>query len=202
MPSQPTARVARMHAPLIALVVIAALLVVGLPATAVLGQEYAGCLDRQGNLYAVRGGATPLTACGEGDELVGWNRRGEPGARGPAGPRGPRGRAGPDGPRGPRGDEGPPGPPGADLELATYALSASTEGGDGRLLVADVACDVGDVATGGGFETDGRILASLGIGGDRPTGWRAVAEAVLDPTVLTAYVICADLDPPREPDAP
>jgi hypothetical protein len=45
--------------------------------------------------------------------------------------------------------------------------------GTGGLLVAEAACDQGDVVTGGGFDTTGTILASIGSGGEPPTAWRA-----------------------------
>jgi hypothetical protein len=113
--------------------------------------------------------------------------RGPEGGRGPRGQRGARGEAGEPGIRGPRGAAGAPGPAGT----RTYAVTATTQGGDGRLLVVDATCREGDVATGGGFETTGTILQSMGEPVLAPRGWRAVAVAGVDvESVLTVQAIC------------
>ena len=79
-------------------------------------------------------------------------------------------------------------------DLVTYVVSASTTGSEGRLMTVSAACDEGDLATGGGFETDGLILASLGQGSPSPTGWQAIALASDEGTSgLQVQVICADL---------
>jgi hypothetical protein len=70
-------------------------------------------------------------------------------------------------------------------------VSASTAGADGRLLVVDARCRTGDVATGGGFETTGTILQSMGEPVLAPRGWRAVALAAPDAeSILTVQSIC------------
>ena len=62
---------------------------------------------------------------------------------------------------------------------------------DGRLLVVDAVCRDGDVATGGGFDTTGTILQSMGEPVLSPRGWRAVALAGIDgSTELTVQAIC------------
>jgi hypothetical protein len=70
-------------------------------------------------------------------------------------------------------------------------VSASTAGADGRLLVVDARCRGSDVATGGGFETTGTILQSMGEPVLAPRGWRAVALAAEGAeSILTVQVIC------------
>jgi hypothetical protein len=159
------------------------------------GQPIAACgtlgQSRLVYLTNVRVGQTSV-AC-DGGRSFAWNLPGQRGSRGPAGARGQRGErgdrgeAGVDGERGPRGADGKPGPSGT----RTYAVTASTEGADGRLLVVDAQCRDGDVATGGGFETNGTILQSMGEPVLDPRGWRAVAVAGIDDTTeLTVQVIC------------
>ena len=61
-------------------------------------------------------------------------------------------------------------------------------------MTVGASCDKGDLATGGGFETDGLILASLGEGSPSPTGWHASALASADGmSELEVHVLCADL---------
>ena len=164
-------------------------------------QRYSGCLTPNGTLEQVRAASTPLAGrCTGGARAISWNEQGNTGPRGRAGPRGPRGRAGITGPSGPPGEAGPRGPAGPPLEFNTYALTATTAGDARQLLTAEASCDAGDLATGGGFETDGTVLASIGSGGDPPTAWRAAAQAQ-DGTVattLSVYVVCADLPPLRD----
>ena len=150
---------------------------------------YTGCLS-QGTLYDVAIGSSPRNPCIYG-ALVRWNQRGAKGQRGPRGAKGEDGEAGPRGPQGPRGN------PGADLRLRTYTVVADTTGAEGQLLQVAADCDQGDLATGGGFETDGLILASLGTGSPSPTGWQAIAEANDEATSLSVSAICADLPPTR-----
>lgn len=130
--------------------------------------------------------------CGSRQAFV-WNLPGPRGARGARGPRGQRGQ------RGPRGEQGEPGAPGlrgaagvpGPRVMRSYAVSASTEGSDGRLLVVDARCRDGDVATGGGFETSGTILQSMGEPLLAPRGWRAVALSTPDgSSELTVQAIC------------
>ena len=136
-------------------------------------------------------------------------KTGKKGPQGPQGPAGPKGDRGPEGDRGfsgpqgepgPRGPQGPKGNPGEPGTLQTYAVTQTETGPGGGLLVAEAMCDAGDVVTGGGFDTDRVILASVGNGGDPPTGWRTVARSGPDePITLTAYAICADSPPMRAP---
>jgi hypothetical protein len=164
------------------------------------GPRYSGCLNGNGSLEQVRAATTPIGGgCAAGDSAIGWNQRGDPGPQGPAGARGPRGRAGQTGAAGARGVDGASGPAGPAIEFSTYALTAGTHGSARQLLTAQISCDEGDAATGGGFETDGSVLASIGTGGDTPTGWRAVAQAQdgSEPSALSVYVVCADMAPLR-----
>jgi hypothetical protein len=134
----------------------------------------------------------PQTDCPDGSRFA-WNLPGPRGAQGARGPRGERGERGERGAAGPAGAQGLPGTDGAPgpLGASTYAVSATTSGADGRLLVVDAWCREGDVATGGGFETSGTILQSMGEPVLAPRGWRAVALAGLDVTSeLTVQAIC------------
>jgi hypothetical protein len=159
------------------------------------GNTYTGCLS-QGTLFNVAIGSSPFSSCGSA-ALIRWNQRGEKGAAGAKGQRGRRGAKGDQGAQGPRGEEGARGVPGADLQLRTYSVSATTSGSEAQLLQIAADCDEGDLATGGGFETDGLILASLATGVPSPTGWQAIAEAGESTTALTVTAICADLPPSR-----
>jgi hypothetical protein len=184
-------------APAFAIAVVVATIIATTPAALSAGKTYSACLDG-GLIFGVQVGSG--ASC-EGYTKITWNQQG---ARGPTGPqgeqgkRGPKGKPGDDGETGPKGETGPQGPPGPTIEFTTYAVAASTTGSDGRLMTVTASCDEGDLATGGGFETDGIILASIGRGSPSPTGWQAIALASADePSELTASVICADLDPVR-----
>lgn len=159
--------------------------------------SYAACLSVYDELYNVAIGNSPTGSCANGKALIRWNQRGARGAKGAKGQRGRRGPKGDRGQRGPRGEQGPSGNSGADVRLSTYTVMAETAGSGGQLLQVTADCDSGDLATGGGFETDGLILASLGVGTPSPTGWQAIAEANDGATTLSSYVICADLPPLR-----
>lgn len=161
------------------------------------GNSYAACISVYDELYNVAIGNSPAGSCANGKALIRWNQQGATGPRGKKGQRGPRGPKGNVGDTGPRGEAGPRGAPGADLRLRTYTATARTTGSDGQLMQAQASCDAGDLATGGGFETEGLILASLGVGSPSPTEWQAVAQANDEPTTLSAYVVCADLPPGR-----
>lgn len=169
----------------------------GASLTTAAGDSYAACLSVYDELYNVAIGNSPAGSCANGKAVIRWNQRGAKGAKGAKGQRGPRGRKGNDGATGPRGETGPRGAPGADLKLRTYTATAETSGSAGQLMQALADCDPGDLATGGGFETDGLILASLGVGTPSPAGWQAVAQANDEATTLSSYVICADLPPTR-----
>jgi len=134
----------------------------------------------------------PNASC-EGYPRYTWNRQGSRGVKGAKGPRGNEGRTGKRGERGATGSQGASGVNGANGARVhvTYPSSATTTGSGGRLLVAEVSCRPGDLATGGGFTTDGTILSSISIGGDSPTGWRALALSDEDfETSLTVMAIC------------
>jgi hypothetical protein len=150
-----------------------------------LGNQAIGYLD------SVSVGQTQID-CGGRARFV-WNLTGPRGGAGSQGPRGERGERGErgdpgtDGQRGPRGAAGAAGP----RATSTYAVTATTEGSGGQLLVVDAQCRAGDVATGGGFETTGTMLQSMGEPLLAPRGWRAVAMAAVDETsTLTAMAIC------------
>jgi hypothetical protein len=167
-------------------------LVVAWPAIAA-GPTYYACYDPGGYLYNV---STSPPSCPQ-VSVIKWNERGArgpAGAKGEKGQRGKKGRAGEDGKVGPKGDTGPRGAQGPALELVTYSVSASTSGEAGRLMTVSASCDEGDLATGGGFDTDGTILASVGVGGSSPTGWQAIALAGEEASEVTVQAICADLD--------
>jgi hypothetical protein len=134
----------------------------------------------------------PQTDCPAGSRFA-WNLPGPRGARGAQGPRGERGDRGERGEAGLPGPQGLAGPDGAAGPRGTssYAVSVTTSGADGRLLVADARCREGDAATGGGFETSGTILQSMGEPVLAPRGWRAVALAGVDvASELTVQAIC------------
>jgi hypothetical protein len=65
-------------------------------------------------------------------------------------------------------------------------------------MASEALCDAGDVATGGGFITNGVILSSLIGGADARDGWRSEA---LDPesnaSGVKTSVICVDNPPLR-----
>lgn len=183
----------RMVAMAAALALVAASL---LSTTAVaVGRTYTGCLSGFGSLSQVAIGTLPSGGACDGTVRVSWNEQGGKGATGAKGARGKRGPQGKSGEAGTPGQAGPKGAPGADLELQTYSVTESVSGAEERLLQVVAICDAGDLATGGGFETDGIILASIGIGTDDPSGWQAIGQANPEDTALSAYVICADLKP-------
>lgn len=156
----------------------------------------AACVTRiqQGNdLFDVFTNVRPgQTSLGCARALV-WNL---PGPRGPRGSEGPRGRRGERGPRGQAGEPGQPGPRGSSgvsgpSGAQTYAVTATSQGSAGQLIVVDARCRSGDVATGGGFDTTGTILQSMGEPILAPRGWRAVALADADGlSEVTAMAIC------------
>ena len=122
---------------------------------------------------------------------------------GPRGPRGARGDRGQRGKRGERGEQGPlgatgsRGEAGADGALHTYTVTVA---GDGvTALSAQAGCDAGDVATGGGFLTNGTILASLDLSEEELEGWLATATQQ-EPEVelgTKGHVVCVDNPPLR-----
>jgi len=174
---------------------------------------YTGCLT-DGQLTGVQVGNSPMTvaamtvaapappACG-GGPAVSWYRDGQPGragAKGVKGERGKKGQVGADGKQGKTGPQGADGAEGDPSSVRTYTVVA---GGSiaGDRLVALADCDAGDAVLGGGFETDGVILTSIGDGAETLTGWRAEADAA-SASSLTARVVCSDLDPLHGDPAP
>lgn len=150
--------------------------------------------------------------------MVSAQEVGPPGPRGPAGPQGPAGPPGPQGPRGFRGPEGPrgqagqpgsqgqrgpAGPKGEPGVVGAYmrsSISLTIPAGSEGSIGAD--CDPGDIATSGGFTTDGP--GALEVYEARPAG---TTEEPLVPVSylvkaangadqdhdLQAWVICLDL---------
>lgn len=162
---------------------------------------YTGCLvDSQ--LTSVRVGNSPMAGCG-GYQVVSWYRDGRPGRVGGKGVKGERGKKGETGRDGQQGQTGPQGPAGADGDpgsVRTYTVQAAGSI-DGARFVALAACDPGDTVLGGGFETDGVILASIGDGSDTLTGWRAEADAA-SASSLTVSVVCSDRAPLHRDETP
>jgi collagen triple helix repeat protein len=152
------------------------------------------------------------TVCQAGQTLITWNQSGP---RGPQGPKGDPGAAGATGPQGPAGAAGPQGPkgdtgtPGVTHIVARTATVTSFR--DGQPL--EVACNPGEVATGGGGhvsadDVDQRLYETGQTGGGSPgvitasepivtngsvTGWRVKANRTLNATLvpLTVWVLCA-----------
>lgn len=187
----------------------AALLLALVPASA-LAQQYTGCIVNypiESIFYELRRiapGSAPSIPCTKSgfdtSVQVSWQTtpargpRGAQGARGDRGPRGPRGEAGVQGERGTRGDRGEHG------TFPMYSLLSPCQrcSEAGANPAADLTCDPGDVALGGGFITDGLILGSLATGGDEPTGWSAPAAVAAEGSNGSqAQLICHDLPPLR-----
>jgi hypothetical protein len=177
-----------------AVLTLALLAVAALPAAAQnTGQVFVGCGFSVGDfrILAVTVGQ-PNFSC-EGYPRYTWNRQGSRGVKGVKGPRGNEGKQGKRGARGTSGSQGTTGVGGASGPRAhvTYPSSATTSGSAGRLLVAEASCRPGDLATGGGFATEGTIISSMSIGGDSPTGWRALALSDEEAeTSLTVMAVC------------
>jgi hypothetical protein len=101
------------------LALVAALALVGLPASAQEPVVYTGCIaSANGNLYAVHEGGVPMSPCQRNDRAISWNMAGQkgdkgdtgvgvPGPQGLTGARGPQGLTGPQGPVGPAGPQEP-----------------------------------------------------------------------------------------------
>jgi hypothetical protein len=106
---------------------------------------------------------------------------GAAGAQGPAGPTGAQGPQGPAGPMGATGATGPQGPQG----LAGFRACVLRYGNVG------VACNSGELLTGGGCISGGSIKSSYPtpytVNGATPTSWQCDGTAP-----LTAYAICCD----------
>ena len=115
---------------------------------------------------------------------------GAAGAAGPAGqvgPAGPQGDTGPAGPQGPKGDTGAPGASGL---LGAHIVVSSVEQG-----FADVYCPAGEVATGGGGETNGNGLSESApviptAPGGLVRGWAVRVVSPSTDNIVTAWVVC------------
>jgi hypothetical protein len=126
-----------------------------------------------------------------------WQVRGPRGSRGPTGPqgrRGPRGEAG--SPGGP-GEAGARGEPGVDGVLRTYAVIQPAPVETGTYRAAQALCDAGDVATGGGFVTNGAILSSIVDGEGDQQGWSSTAFDEASSSGVKTSVVCIDNPPFR-----
>ena len=158
---------------------------------------YTGCLDSNGTLFNVATGDAPKFAC-RGRPIMSWKASAISGPRGGRGPRGAQGRRGRIGETGPQGERGPQGRRGAQEPMVVvYTMAGSSEGSGGRLMVAEASCRAGDVLTGGGFTTTGTLVGSTPLGGQTPTGWRALALADESSTsVVEAHAVCLDMRPP------
>jgi len=95
-----------------------------------------------------------------------------------------------------QGDTGQPGPqgfqgvPGTATEITSYTVSNTVPPTGGNTF-ADVFCNPGDTATGGGGDANG----SLGVGtrpippGPNPTGWQA--QSSIGPQgAVTVWAVC------------
>jgi hypothetical protein len=139
---------------------------------------------------------------------------GEQGERGPVGPRGPQGEQGEQGPRGPKGDtgeqgrvgpRGPQGVPGTPGVLNAYVLMGKAMIVPiGETVSANVYCEAGDVATGGGHNhllgAESRPVSSLPypiMSSTNPLGWTTHFhnDSVDKVSVMVPMVVCLDLTP-------
>ena len=129
---------------------------------------------------------------------------GQPGPAGPQGPKGDRGERGPAGPvglTGPKGETGPqgtPGPPGPQgpKGITGWEQRVSSQGVDvapGKGGLAEVTCDSGKNALGGGGSStgyNGKLVASTPT--DPGTGWAVLYQNTGDSRVTVyAWAICA-----------
>jgi hypothetical protein len=139
-------------------------------------------------------------SCDPSDNLVpiSWRLQGPRGARGLDGERGRRGPRGERGEAGEAGQTGPAGPAGVDGTLSTYAVIVPAPIESGTHMASEALCDPGDVATGGGFLTNGTILAS-DVGGDGAAGgWRSEARDDGEgASGVKTTVVCVDNPPLR-----
>jgi hypothetical protein len=114
------------------------------------------------------------------------------GSRGPRGVTGAQGLQGLQGARGPSGANGTNGATHVTVRQGNPSVVA-----DGEPGTADVLCNLGEVATGGGSSTTGEgwsveQSAPLTTGGALPTGWHVEAiNGTGDAQQLTAVAVCA-----------
>lgn len=125
---------------------------------------------------------------------------GATGPIGPVGPGGPTGQTGPTGPGGPPGPSGPPGPAGT-ASVVTRTASATSLWFGAELAQATATCASGEVALGGGYDSDriGGVTINQSepipnTPNTRPTGWQVFAVGSSADEAnwhLTVYVLCA-----------
>jgi hypothetical protein len=119
--------------------------------------------------------------------------QGPAGPQGVAGPNGPAGLQGPVGPQGPAGPQGPKGEPGAGLKTIVHRW-AWTKIAGGAIGTAEVACESGEHAVGGGGwpgtnDPAVRLLGSFPNQG--PTAWAArFYNGTNAPVDVAASVVC------------
>jgi len=189
---------------LVSALLISAIALAALPAAVGANTRYTGCLyyagEGGGQLTRVWVGIDPASPCtGQSNEIT-WLKvpeRGAKGDRGPRGTRGERGSKGDPGEPGQLGKRGAHGQPGTLRLYRVISPCEACEGGETE-KTASVACDEGDLALGGGFVTDGLILASRATGESDLDGWSA--SAVLAPegsNGAQSHLICHDLPPLR-----
>lgn len=131
---------------------------------------------------------------------------GEPGPAGPQGDKGDTGSPGPAGPQGEKGDQGEPGVVGSytvaggSAEIPAFTGTNPSRGTDARY------CDLGDIATGGGFDAYLGIVASGRpviekskpvVHADGRQGWEFTVrnDSPSQSAVFNMYVICLDITP-------
>ena len=175
------------------------------------------------SLRGKTGARGPVGATGAAGAPGAKGDKGDTGLTGPAGPAGAPGAAaakgdkgdkgdtgltgpaGPAGPAGPKGDAGAPGAKGATGVLGVYTRtdSATVLPAGGGNASANVACDAGDIATGGGAASHGSDVALFENLPDFidearptiPTGWmvRAHVGAAAVAPGLDVWVVCAKI---------
>ena len=107
---------------------------------------------------------------------------------------------GPEGPPGPQGERGPAG------AISTYTVEETVEVSGGGVDRARVHCDIGDVATGGGYSLPSNMIvrgtSPMNSDGDvvdapEPATWWVVfvSNQSSSPTIFIGYAVCADMTP-------
>ena len=98
------------------------------------------------------------------------------------------------GPRGPQGVPGNPGNPGnPGQNAATHVVVRRATNGDGQNF-ADVSCNPGEVATGGGGFSPAGLTAtepSPATAGATPVGWSALTNGGQPPGTMLVFAICS-----------
>jgi len=138
------------------------------------------------------------------------------GLTGETGPQGPMGLTGPQGPKGDTGPQGPQGVPGV-LDFYTVQgpyLGTITDDLDGISKYEGnsyAQCDLGDIATGGGYKREApylvtdsslmMILANEPDSNNPPNGWNvhvSWTNGTPNSWGIRAYAVCADMTPSVE----